>query len=61
MLDSLESGDGENIRAIEADLFQQKFKDRTTWEGSMEENREANQKIASAVRSSLTYQEKYGD
>ena len=46
------------MRAVEADMFHQKFMDADKWSGTVEENRAADKKIAAAVRSSLMSYEK---
>ena len=45
------------MRAVEAAMFHEKFKDYTSWEGTKEENKEADMKIANAILSSLKHQE----
>ena len=57
LLDSLQGPDGDQMRAIEMDLFHAKFKPEG-WTGTREQNREADKKIAAAIRSSLQQYER---
>ena len=57
-LDSFEGEDAETLRSIEMDVFHTKFKNHDSWEGTMEDNRNADKNVAKAVRSSLINYEK---
>ena len=57
LLDSLQGPDGERMRAVEMDLFHNKYKP-DGWNGSKVENRLADKKIAAAIRSSMAQYEK---
>ena len=58
LLDSLEGEDGDRMRVVEAEMFQDKFKDHDHWKGTIGENRATDGKIAAAVRASLSNYEK---